>query len=119
MKISKSESLNILAKHIIKKLINTDTIFVDTSIVASSLSILLNAHLTKLKSLGIIDNEDRVDIDVLEKQLLQIFSITPILNIPIAGGTFNLTKDDAINFINDLTASAEIDDVIYLSCQNC
>lgn len=118
MKISKFEALKILSKHLLKKFIKDPSIKVDTSLVATSLSIMLNVHVPKLKQAGIIDNDDRVDVSILEKELIKIFNVSPILNLPLGNATISITKADALAFIDELDRNSEIDKAIVLPYHN-
>lgn len=115
MKISKFEALKIFSKHIIKKFFNnSNSDKVDLNLVATSMSLAFNVHVPKFKSLGIMDDNERIVIEKLREELIKIFNITPIINFPFNGTTLSVKKEDVIKLLEDLEKHSDIDDIIYL-----
>lgn len=114
MKINKFEALKILSKHIINKFFKGSTYQVDLNVAATSISIIFNTHAPKLKSLGILDDSERICIEKLREELIKIFNVTPIINFPFNGTVLSITKEDIIKLLEDLEKHSDVDDIIYL-----
>lgn len=114
MKISKFAALKILAKHLVKKM-GAKEEQVDIHMITTSLSLMLNAQTAILKKSGVLTDDDRVNVEVLEEKAIQLFTVVPMLNFPIGTSTFTITKQDVFSLINDLKKHSDIDEVIYLS----
>ena len=107
MKINKFEALKVLAKHLTKKMGVPQQ--VDLSLIATSLSVMLTPQFPIFKKEGIMDNEDRFDVETVKTKLLQVFTYSPIINLPMGTGNLTITKEDAIAFINDLERAADVE----------
>lgn len=114
MKISKFELLKLVAKHLCRKLGNPSA---DTTLIATSLAPMFNQQEARLRLAGIMDEEHRVDIDLLSKKLIDTFNITPFFHIPMGEAKIIITKKDIELFVADLKKYADIDEpVICLPC---
>lgn len=114
MKISKFEALKLLAKHLVKKM-GAKEDQVDINMISTSLSLMLNAQTPALIKSGVLTEDDRINVEVLEEKAIQIFTMAPVLNFPIGTSTFTITKQDVFSLITDLKKHSDIDEVIYLS----
>ena len=108
MKINKFEALKVLAKHLTRKM-QVPQHQVDLSLIATSLSITLTPQYPLFKKEGLLDNEDRFDVDAIKEKLLQIFTYSPIFNLPMINSVISIKKEDAIAFINDLEKAADVE----------
>ena len=118
MKISKFKFLKFLAKHLSIKL-NTPTMSeADLVMLATSLAPIFTPQLVQMKKAGLIDDRDFIDIDLLEKKTTEFFSMVPVVNFPFGETTLSITKQDADKFIKDLFAAGDLEEIIYLPCQN-
>lgn len=117
MKITKIAFLQILAKQLFNKLgaFNVSASSIDLAVQALLPS--FNLYSINMRNKNILDDEDRIDIDSLEKEATQFFSLIPIINLPFQNLKLSITSQDMINFINELKKNCDIDEVIYLPCQ--
>ena len=84
----------------------------------TSLTPMFNMYTSKLNSLGILDSNNFIDIDALEKEANEFFLMIPTINIPIGSTAIPITKEDVNKFITELFSKGDIEEVIYLPCQN-
>lgn len=115
MKISKYNFVKVLAKHIQLKINKGQISSLNDSLAVASFLPLFNMYSQKLINAGIMDEDHRIDYEILTEKINNFFLCTPIINIPIAGTTVSLTQKDAEAFLKDLENYGEIDQVIYLS----
>lgn len=107
MKINKFEAFKVLAKHLITKMNVPQQ--VDLSLIATSLSVMLSPNIPIFKKEGVMDDEDRFNIEVIKEKLNQVFTYSPIINLPIGSGIISISKEDATAFINDLERAADVE----------
>lgn len=115
MKISKYNFVKTLAKHIQLKINKGQVTTLDDSLAVASFLPLFNMYSQKLISSGIMDENHRVDLEILTEKINNFFMCTPIINVPIAGTTVSITQTDAESFLKDLEKYGEVDHIIYLS----
>lgn len=113
MKINKFDFLKLVGKHLSRKLGNPSA---DLVMMATSLMPMFNQQVPRMISAGIIDSDNRIDVDTLEQKLVELFNITPIFNVPLGPSKVSITKRDIELFLEDLKKYAEVDQVIYLPC---
>lgn len=113
MKISKFQALKIVAKHLCRKTNNPTG---DLTLIATSLAPIFNQQAGRMKLAGILDEDERIDVDLLSEKLISTFNITPYFHIPLGDAKIIITKKDIELFVADLKKHAEVDQVIYLPC---
>lgn len=113
MKINKFDFLKLVGKHLARKLNNPSA---DLVMLATSLMPMFNQNVPKMTLAGILDEDGRIEVEVLEKKLLDMFNITPYFHIPFGEGKVVICKKDIELFLEDLKKYAEVDQVIYLPC---
>lgn len=118
MKVNKNKLLYVLAKYMIKLMSPGSHSESQYAMVAASLVPVFNMYKPKLVKADIIDDTDRLDIDKLKEKSEEFFEIVPTLQIPIQGFKINITKKEVSEFIKDLYHYADVEEVIYLPCQN-
>ena len=119
MKINKFNFLKVLAKHLITKTSGPSSAFqVDLNLMATSLAPMFNTYAYKLKASNIMDEDNRIYIEGLQEKAEEFFSMVPAINFPFNSSTLTITKKDVDEFIKELYLYADVEEVIYLPCQN-
>lgn len=118
MKVSKYNFVKVLVKHIQLKLNNGVHQPYNESLAVASFLPIFNSYSHRLISSGIMDDLYRVDVEKLAEKSKELFTVTPTINIPVAGSVVTLTKKDADAFLKEVEKYGEVDQVIYLPCQN-
>lgn len=118
MKISKFQFIKILAKHFALKLNHRVPSEQELVMMVSSLTPMFNVYAHKLKSSGILDSNEFINIDLFEKSINEFFAVVPMINIPLGTSTLPITKQDVDRFVTELFSKGDIEEVIYLPCQN-
>lgn len=118
MKINKFKFLKVLTKHLSIKLGIKNTGESELLMMTTSLAPSFNIYLPAFKKNGIMDSEERVYIEKFEEEVKKFFTYIPVFNIPVGNITLSITKEDAQEFIKDLYALGDIEEVISLPCQN-
>jgi hypothetical protein len=113
MKINKFDFLKIVGKHLTRKLGNPSA---DLVMLATSLMPMFNQNASRMMLAGILDEDNRIDVDALEKKLIEMFNITPYFHIPVGEAKVVICKKDIELFLADLKKYSEVDQVIYLPC---
>ena len=117
MKIYKTKFISILAKHLAKKL-GGSLEQSSLNVFAQSLTPVVGMYEAKMREKDILDANDKLNIDNFSKAANDFFLTFPTINIPVAGAAVAITKVDTVLFIKELESKADIDEVIYLPCQN-
>ena len=117
MKVTKVNFLKILGKHIIIKL-GVSSSMVDETVILSTLLPAFTPYISMMKSKGIMDENDLINLNLLEEALNTFFKVVPMLNFPFSNNTVSITKKDADNFLTEVEKYGIIDEVICLPCQN-
>lgn len=118
MKINKYKFLKVFAKHLSKKLSVDSPDESQLNVLAASLNPAFSHYFALMKAKGIIGEDERIDVDLLNQEVGKFFKVVPILNFPIVQQTITINRKDADAFIKDLFKSADVDEIIYLPCQN-
>ena len=118
MKISHYKFLQILAKHLLKKAISIEPSVNDLNMTANALMPMFVSLAGSLKAKKILDPDNKIDINILEKEVNAFFKLIPIFNLPVGDTAIKITKKDLDPFIKELFQSGEVEEVIYLSCQS-
>lgn len=113
MKINKFDFLKLVGKHLSRKFGSPSA---DLVMLATSLMPMFNAHTPKMMLAGILDEDNRINVEVLEQKLIELFNITPLFNVPLGTNKVTITKRDIELFLEDLKKYAEVEQIIYLSC---
>lgn len=116
MKISKLNFLRILTKYFVKSLGISSQNYHQESLI-QSVTPIFNTYAPSLKTRKILDSEDRIDISLLEKELLSFFAICPIIRLPAKNVTFSITVETVKEFLKDLKNHCDKEEVICLPCQ--
>ena len=79
---------------------------------------MLNMYSHKLMESNIMDSNGSIHIETLEKEVNDFFLMVPTINIPLGSSSLTITKEDVNKFITELFSKGDIEEVIYLPCQN-
>ena len=118
MRITKFKFLKILAKHISLKLNHRIPNEQDLMMMVTSLTPMFNMYSHKLMESNIMDSNGFIHIETLEKEMNDFFLMVPTINIPLGSSSLPITKEDVNKFITELFSKGDIEEVIYLPCQN-
>lgn len=114
MKISKYLFLKTLAKSMSKKLGENNPSESQLDMMATSMNPVFATYWGMMKAAGLVDSEERVNVNLFVEKVEQFFKVVPVLNIPLGSQTFQVTKLDVEEFIKGLERVAEVEEVICL-----
>ena len=118
MRITKFKFLKILAKHISLKLNHRIPTEQDLMMMVTSLTPMFNMYSSKLMESNIMDSTGFIHIETLEKEVNDFFLMVPTINIPLGSASIPITKEDVNKLITELYSKGDVEEVIYLPCQN-
>lgn len=117
MKISKFKFLRLFAKHFAKKLSIASLDESQLNVLAVSLNPAFSQYFSLMEVNGLM-KDSCIDVELLDQKTKEFFLVVPVLNFPLGQQTLSITKQDADAFIKDLFKYADVEEIIYLPCQN-
>ena len=84
----------------------------------ASLTPMFNVYSAQMNKSGILDSDNRVNINKFENESNEFFRLVPTINIPMGNTSIPITKKDVDKFITELFSKGDVEEVIYLPCCN-